>query len=122
MSRCSRIVAVLEDEPAAAEALALILRDWGAEVAVGANPTAISDQLGPRVAEIRWIITDFQLGAGPDGIALVNDMAASAPRARVLVLSGAVSGRAAAAAAHAGYEIMDKPARPDKIVAWLERA
>ena len=118
----NHIVAVIEDEPGAAEALALLLRDWGAEVAVGSSADSIVSQLGSRLSEVRWVITDFHLGPGADGVSLANDIAASAPGARVLVLSGALSQRAMVAAAKAGFEVMDKPARPDKIVAWLERA
>lgn len=55
-------VVIIEDEPAAADALAMIIRDWGADVAVGADTTAITEQLGPRVNEVGWIITDFDLG------------------------------------------------------------
>jgi DNA-binding NtrC family response regulator len=122
MSARNRLVAVIEDEPNAADALALLLRDWGAEVAVGASTRSIASQLGARLSQVRWVITDFHLGSDADGVSLANDIAASAPGARVLVLSSALSARATAAAAEAGFEIMDKPARPDKIVAWLERA
>jgi DNA-binding NtrC family response regulator len=117
-----RLVAVIEHEPTSAEALAMVLRDWGAEVAVGADPGEIANQLGPRVAEIGWIITGYNLGDGANGIARVDQMASAAPDARVLVLSGEINRDTAAAAAKAGFEVMDKPARPDKIVAWLERA
>ena len=96
--------------------------ELGAEVAVGADPGDIAAQLGPRVAQIGWIITDFNLGDGPDGITRVDRITSSAPDARVLVLSGEMNRHAAAAASKAGFEVMDKPARPDKIVAWLERA
>jgi DNA-binding NtrC family response regulator len=122
MAQQSRIIAVIEDEPTSAEALAMILRDWGAEVAVGADPGDIAAQLGPRMAEVGWIITDFNLGDDRDGLSRVDRIASSAPEARVLVLSGGLNRRAAAAANKAGFEVMDKPARPDKIVAWLERA
>ena len=98
MAQQSRIVAVIEDEPTSAEALAMILRDWGAEVAVGADSGDIAAQLGPRVAQIGWIITDFNLGDGPDGITQVDRITSSAPEARVLVLSGELNRHAAAAA------------------------
>lgn len=115
-------VVIIEDEPAAADALAMIIRDWGADVAVGADTTAITEQLGPRVNEVGWIITDFDLGPGPDGVTLTQAFAAGAPAAKILVLSGSHNGRAAAAAAKAGYDSMQKPARAEKIVSWLERA
>jgi ActR/RegA family two-component response regulator len=77
--------------------------------------------LGPeRVREIGWVITDFHLGPGPDGVTLISNLAAQAPQARVLVLSGSFHGRATAAAQRAGFEVMQKPANARAIVAWLE--
>lgn len=115
-------VVIIEDEPAAADALAMIIRDWGAEVAVGSNEKPIAEQLGTRVSDVGWIITDFNLGPGPDGVALVQEFTSAAPEAKVLVLSGSFHGKATAAAAKAGFEIMQKPARAEMIVSWLERA
>jgi DNA-binding NtrC family response regulator len=122
MSARTNTVVIIDDEPAAADALAVIIRDWGADVAVGSNARPIAEQLGSRVNEVGWIITDFNLGPGPDGVALAQEFASAAPGAKVLVLSGSFHGRATAAAAKAGYEIMQKPARAEMIVSWLERA
>jgi len=122
MSARSNTVVIIEDEPAAADALAMIIRDWGADVAVGSNARPIAEQLGARASEVGWIITDFNLGPGLDGVALVQEFASTAPAAKVLVLSGSFHGKATAAAAKAGYEIMQKPARAEMIVSWLERA
>jgi DNA-binding NtrC family response regulator len=113
---------IIEDDPGSAEALALILRDWGAEVLHGANSEGVAAALGRYASDVRWIITDFHLGAGPDGVTLVQTLARSAPQARILVLSGSFHGRATAAAADAGFEVIQKPARAEAIVAWLERA
>jgi ActR/RegA family two-component response regulator len=121
MSTAPPLALIIEDDPSSAEALALILRDWGAEVAHAASDAAL-DGHKARLAETRWIITDFHLGAGPDGVTLVQRLAGLAPQARVLVLSGSFHGRATAAAAEAGFEVMQKPARAEAIVAWLERA
>ena len=116
----SRIVLLVEDDAAAAEALLLILRDWGADVLHGHNAEAIS-ALQNRLGEVGWIITDLDLGQPEDGISLVKRIQASAPTARVLVLSGSFSGRAAAEAAQAGFDVMQKPARAKAIIEWLER-
>jgi DNA-binding NtrC family response regulator len=113
---------IIEDDSGSAEALSLILRDWGAEVAHGADGAGAEAALGGRVADVRWIITDFHLGRGPDGVTLVKRLTQSAPQARVLVLSGSFHGRATDAATLAGFEVMQKPARAEAIVAWLERA
>jgi DNA-binding NtrC family response regulator len=114
-------VLLIEDDAASAEALSMILRDWGAEVAHAADANALGAALGARAAGVRYIITDFHLGGGPDGISLARRIAAGAPEARVLVLSGSFHGKASAAAHQAGFEIMHKPARADAILAWLER-
>jgi DNA-binding NtrC family response regulator len=115
------LVAIVEDDPGSAEALEMILRDWGADVVHGVDPHDIVAALGPRAAEVGWIITDFHLGPGPDGVSLVRSLVAAIPQARVLVLSGSFHGRASVAAAQAGFDVMQKPARADLIVAWLER-
>ena len=115
------LIVIIEDDPSAADALTLILEDWGAEVVHDLNPTQAMAKLGQRVDAISWIITDFHLGPGPDGVSLVQTLTAAAPRARVLVLSGSSHGRANSVAAQAGFEIMRKPARAEAIVAWLER-
>lgn len=98
----------------------MILSDWGAEVISGASADTIAP-LSPNFSRLRWIITDFHLGTGPDGVSVVRGLKQSAPRARVLVLSGSFHGRAAIEAQAAGFEVMQKPARAETIVAWLER-
>lgn len=119
MAAAPPLALIIEDDASSAEALALILSDWGAEVAHAAGDAALRT-FEPRLSELRWIITDFHLGAGPDGVTLVKRLAQLAPQARVLVLSGSFHGRATTAAANAGFDVMQKPARADAIVAWLE--
>jgi DNA-binding NtrC family response regulator len=121
MTSQTRLVLLVEDDAAAAEALLLILRDWGAEVIHGPGGDALAAANG-RLGEVGWIITDFHLGKGEDGISLVKRLKTSAPAARVLVLSGSFSGRATADAAQAGFDVMQKPARARSIIEWLERA
>ncbi len=115
------LVLLIEDDAASAEALSLILRDWGAEVAHAAHAGTLRDALAGRHAAVRYIIADFNLGAGRDGVSLAQDVAAAAPSSRVLVLSGCFNGSASAAAQQAGFDMMHKPARADAILAWLER-
>ena len=114
------IVAVIEDDPDAAEALALILRDWGAEVMSDISAAPLARRLGSRVGDLTCIIADYDLGPGQDGVAAAKSLAASAPEARVLVLSGALRDSGLAAARAAGFDFMAKPARPSAIVDWLE--
>jgi DNA-binding NtrC family response regulator len=121
MSAPKPLALIIEDDADSAEALSLILGDWGAEVIHGASADAVPP-LSAHFPRLRWIITDFHLGTGPDGVSVVRGVKPSAPHARVLVLSGSFHGRAALAALEAGYEVMQKPARAETIVAWLERS
>ncbi|MFO1017870.1 MAG: response regulator [Hyphomonadaceae bacterium] len=121
MSVTKPFVLLIEDDAASAEALTMILRDWGAEVAHAQDASALPQALGARASTLHCIITDFHLGDGPDGVALAQDVRALAPRSRVLVLSGSFHGRAMIAAQAAGFHFMHKPARADDILAWLEK-
>lgn len=121
MKPAKPLVIIIEDDPASAEALALILRDWGAEVLHGVATAPIQASLAGRDGEVRWIITDFHLGEGADGVTVVRELTAKTPNARVLVLTGSFQGRAGAVARDAGFEVMEKPALAKKIVDWLER-
>lgn len=116
----SPLALLVEDDAAAAEALLLILRDWGAEVVHGAGVEVV-DAIQDRLDDVRWIITDFHLGQNENGISLVKRLRAGAPNARVLVLSGSFTGRATAEASQAGFDVMQKPARAKAIIEWLER-
>lgn len=115
------LILILEDDAISAEALSLILHDWGAEVfhVPHADPVA---GCGAEIGAAEYIITDYHLGDGQDGLTIAQDLLAAAPRARLLVLSGSFHGRASAAAAASGFEVMLKPSRAEAIIAWLERA
>jgi CheY-like chemotaxis protein len=121
MAQSKSLVLVIEDDPPAAEALVLLLADWGAQVVHSQNGEEVAAELGPRMNDVRWIITDFHLGGGRDGITVVKRLRAAAPRARVLILSGSFGGRATAEATQAGFDVMQKPARAKSIIEWLER-
>ncbi len=122
MVRNKPFVLVLEDDPVSAEALTLVLQDWGAEVAHAAHATHVDGALGDRADELHFIIADYDLGDGPNGVAIASDLLSTAQRARVLVLSGTLRARSDIAARNAGFAMMQKPARADAIVAWLEGA
>jgi DNA-binding NtrC family response regulator len=115
------LILVLEDDAASAEALSMVLADWGAEVVHALNADKISGVVGSRLPEIRYIIADYNLGPGPDGVTLVQRLMQLNPHVRVLVLSGSFHGRALEAAVRIGLDVMQKPANPQAILAWLEQ-
>lgn len=121
MAREHPNVLIIEDDYASAEALGMIVRDWGADVTLVADADGFDQIPAERLGALKFVITDFHLGDGPDGVMLATRIAERAPDTRVLVLSGSFHGKAAVAAQAAGYEMMQKPARADAIVAWLNR-
>ncbi len=121
MTSSKPLILILEDDSASAEALSMILNDWGAEVVHALNADKVSGVAGARLAEINFIIADYNLGPGPDGVTMVQRLLQINPDARVLVLSGSFHGRALDAAVQIGLEVMQKPANAQAIIAWLER-
>lgn len=114
------LVLLLEDDRASAEAMQIILRDWGAEVVHGADIAHISSAAGARTTRANIIITDFHL-PGADGVSAAQQLRERAPQAQVLVLSGSLNNDARRAAKSAGYAFLPKPAPPGDIIAWLNR-
>lgn len=114
------LILLLEDDHASAEAMQLVLRDWGADVIHGADASHVTQAAGALAARAAMIITDFHLRA-TNGVSAAQQLHARAPRARVLVLSGSLNNDAKLAAKGAGYAFMRKPAPPHEIIAWLEQ-
>lgn len=121
MSSKRPLIILLEDDCASAEAMQIVLRDWGAEVVYGADLEDISSAAGKRAEQADMIITDFHLPAA-DGVSAAQQLRRRAPRARVLVLSGSLNNDAKRAAKSAGYAFLPKPAPPGDIIAWLDKA
>lgn len=121
MPSAKPLILILEDDEASAEALGMILCDWGAETAHAANADAVSGVIGGRLSEIRFVIADYNLGSGFDGVTIGRRLKQLAPQARILVLSGSFHGVALDAAVNAGFDVIQKPARADTLIAWLEK-
>ncbi|MEZ5960113.1 MAG: response regulator [Hyphomonadaceae bacterium] len=114
------LILLLEDDQASAEAMKLVLRDWGANVVHGADVDDIVSSAGTHAAAAAMIITDFHLSKG-NGVSAAQQLSKRAPRARVLVLSGSLSNDAQSAAKGAGFTFMRKPAPRRDIISWLEQ-
>lgn len=115
------LIFLLEDDIASAEAMQIVLRDWGADVVHGADADDIVSAAGSRASSARVIITDFHLPVA-DGVSAAKQLRKRAPGARVLVLSGSLNNDARRAAKGAGYTFMPKPTPMRDIIAWLDRA
>ena len=113
------LILLLEDDVPSAEAMQLVLRDWGADVVYGANARGVA-RCWPTHCFAHVIIADFNLPA-VNGVAAAKQLRKRAPGARVLVLSGSLSNDARRAAKGAGYAFLPKPTSTRDIIAWLER-
>lgn len=114
------LILLLEDDTPSAEALELVLRDWGADVVHCPDPDDALTAAGARPERVGVIITDFHLGPERNGVSVAKTLNKSAPQAHVLILSGSLSNDAKQAATEAGYAFMPKPAQADDIIAWIE--
>ena len=121
MPKARPLILLLEDDAASAEALELVLRDWGADVVHGLDADHVFAAAGARTREAAMIITDFELGPNTNGVTIAQRLRSSAPKARVLVLSGSPNGEAKRAATDAGYAYMQKPAPARSIIEWIEQ-
>lgn len=116
------LILVVEDDQASAEALLLILSDWGAEVIHASCHSTATSAASARLSDIRFIITDYDLGSGGNGLSLAQWVGAAAPHARVLIISGSFDPKVVETARGAGCDVMQKPVRAEAILNWLEEA
>ncbi|MFT3779033.1 MAG: hybrid sensor histidine kinase/response regulator [Ottowia sp.] len=116
-------VLVVDDDPAARQALHLLLQGWGASVHNAATPAAAASA-ARRAAEagapVQVLVTDHWLADG----ALSHDVLAAVrphapPTLRVAVVSGGASEAEAAALAQGGAVFLRKPVRPQALRDWL---
>ena len=115
-----RLVAILEDDQSSADALALILTDWGAETIHAHTAEEVLARVGDAGA-LSYLIADFNIGPNPNGVAAARTLLAAAPHLRVLILTGTFRRRGEAVANAEGFDVLFKPARAEEIIAWLER-
>lgn len=114
------LILILEDDPGAAAALAMVLDDWGYETLGGTAPQDLDPALVGREREVRAIITDYHLNGctGPQAIA---GLRARGIEGEVLMMTGTLRGKARLEAKSAGHAILDKPVAVDDLFSWLER-
>jgi two-component system, sensor histidine kinase len=113
------VIVVLEDDPRVRGALCLLLSDWDFRTADGASAVEALAQVGAALAAVTAVITDYDLGAGVNGIDEARALRAAGVAAPVLVISGSMRGRAGELAREAGFHFLSKPVKPVDIQNWL---
>lgn len=115
MTALSRIL-VVEDQPL----LLLDLIDQLADYDIHALPAGSAGTAARLIgAGIDALVTDIELGEGPDGLALARLASEARPGLPIVVVSGGI--RPAAAQLPPGAVFLPKPYRVADIVAALER-
>jgi len=108
-----RIVGVIDDDPAAIEAMRSLFCAWGAAVADGADAQALLARLGDLERYPDMLVVDYRLAAGASGVDAVltlrDELGAPIP---ALIVSGDTGREAATQAREAGLAILAKPVIP----------
>jgi CheY-like chemotaxis protein len=110
------LIAVIDDDGAAAFALSLLFEDWGYRAIAGANAEGIVRRLArPEGDELCLIVADFHLTCG-DGIAAIQAINRHCGRiCPAIVITGSKGGHPARLAARHGFPVLHKPFEPEQL-------
>jgi len=104
------LVAVVDDDPAAIDAMTELFSVWGAEVVGGRDVHHLLDALGRGARYPDLVVADLRLGDGASGVvtvrALRDELGFAVP---ALIVSGDTSMAAERAARSAGLSLLPKP-------------
>jgi DNA-binding response OmpR family regulator len=104
------LVAVVDDDPAAIDAMTELFSVWGAEVVGGRDARNLLDALGRGARYPDLVVADLRLGDGASGVvtvrALRDELGFAVP---ALIVSGDTSVAAERAARSAGLTLLPKP-------------
>jgi len=104
------LVAVVDDDPAAIDAMTELFSLWGAEVVGGRDAHGLLDALGRCARYPDLVVADLRLGDGASGVvtvrALRDELGYAVP---ALIVSGDTSIAAERAARSAGLTLLPKP-------------
>jgi len=107
------LVAVVDDDPCAVDAMGTLFETWGAQVAGGTDVADLIDALGREERYPDLVVTDLRLAHGQSGIAAVgrlrDELGIVLP---ALLVSGDTSPAAERDARQAGIMLLGKPVVP----------
>jgi CheY-like chemotaxis protein/anti-sigma regulatory factor (Ser/Thr protein kinase) len=114
-------VLVIEDDSAARLAVCELLMSWSCEVLAAGNAEEARTVVR-RGAQLDLIVSDFQLGAGDDGLAAIVSLRALTGRdVPACLMSGKTDATLQFEAKAAGLSLLHKPVRPAKLRSLLRR-
>ena len=104
------LVAVIDDDPTAIDAMAELFSIWGATVVGGRDAPSVLEALGRLARYPDLVVADLRLGDGASGVitvrALRDELGFAVP---ALIVSGDTSAAAERAARAAGLSLLPKP-------------
>jgi CheY-like chemotaxis protein len=107
------LVAVVDDDPRAVDAMSALFETWGARVAGGGTSGEVLDALGRAERYPDLVVADLRLAQGDSGIAVVdrlrNELGLAVP---ALLVSGDTTPAAERDARTAGLMLLGKPVVP----------
>jgi len=117
-----KLVLVVDDDALVLSGMGGLLRSWGCRVSLFASAASALDECGEAGARPDLVISDFHLGGGETGMALIERMRRvwRAPIPAFLV-SGDTSPERLQEAAARGYHLLQKPVPPMTLRALLNR-
>jgi len=112
------LVAVVDDDPAAIDAMSELFSIWGAQVVGGRDARSLLDVLCRSARYPDLVVADLRLGDGASGVTTVRALRAELGFAvPALIVSGDTSAAAERAARSAGLTLLPKPVVADVLEA-----
>ena len=103
-------VLMLDDDPMVLHASEVLLRSWGVELRCARDLDAARAHLdGEAGWQPDFAICDYRLGAGPNGIAALDELTRRCPRSVGVLQTGELAPAVHADAEEAGYLVLTKP-------------
>jgi two-component system, sensor histidine kinase len=111
------IVAIVENDQMAADALLYLMRDWGYQPIVGRSASQVAKALGARIESVRAIVVDYQLDDGFTGIRAASALVAAIGRPVPTIVT---TGYPLIAEKEEAFPVLWKPFDPWLLQNWLD--
>lgn len=123
LHQSSQWVALIDDDVASFDALNSVLTSAGFRVVAALNAQRLHAALSQETRAPIAIVSDYRLGDGIDGIALVTDIRELFNvDIAALLITGDIDSTIDAEAALAGITLLRKPVAPERLLAFLHHA
>ena len=118
-----KVIAVIDDDPLALDAMSGLLRTWNCSVIAGRSANELLLRLGGADRQtLDLIISDFHLADGISGLQVIEQLRTKlGPRIPAFLVSGDISPATRKEAHDGGYHLLHKPVDPMSLRALINR-